>query len=388
MASLGLTSIRTTGTKIEIVNQLLLPHSVQFVEIDSIEKAHDAIKRMIIRGAPAIASLAALAVASHLSLALDAPAAPEWLSSPAALQDHVQPLLDYLYTARPTAVNLSAATRRLTSTLQAGVASGKDARSIAQSLVAEGKAIDDEDVSRNREMSRRGAEWLLEQVAKKGKLPAELQLMTVCNTGSLATSGYGTALGLITHLHETGKLKRAFYTQSTPYHQGSRLTAFELQSLKIPSTMLCDSMVGSLFQHHDIAAVAVGADRVARNGDTANKVGTYNAAVLAARHGIPFIVVAPVSTVDLETEDGSKIPIEQRPALEACLVRGALYPFATDEGGVKQQATVMVTPDNLDGVYNPSFDVTPAELITAIVTEKGVAVKADGATRFDLSSVV
>jgi len=389
MASLGLTSIRTTGTKIEIVNQLLLPHTVEFVEIDTIEKAHDAIKRMMIRGAPAIASLAALAIAAHLSLALEAPSSPEWLSSPAALQGYVQPLLDYLYTARPTAVNLGAATRRLTKTLQAGVASGKDARAIARDLVAEGRAIDDEDVLRNKEMSRRGAEWVLEEVAKKGESPEEgLQVMTVCNTGSLATSGYGTALGLITHLHETGKLKRAFYTQSTPYHQGSRLTAFELQSLKIPSTMLCDSMVGSLFQHHDIAAVAVGADRVARNGDTANKVGTYNAAVLAARHGIPFIVVAPVSTVDLETEDGSKIPIEQRPALEACLVRGALYPFATNEHGVKQQATVMVTPDNLDGVYNPSFDVTPAELITAIVTEKGVAVKADGAKGFDLSSIV
>lgn len=141
-----------------------------------------------IRGAPAIASLAALAVAQHLSLALDAPAAPEWLSSPAALQGHVQPLLDYLFTARPTAVNLSAATRRLASTLQAGVASGKDPRSIAQEIVAEGKAIDDEDVSRNKEMSRRGAEWLLEDVANKAKKPVELQLMTVCNTGSLATS--------------------------------------------------------------------------------------------------------------------------------------------------------------------------------------------------------
>ncbi|GJE92196.1 methylthioribose-1-phosphate isomerase [Phanerochaete sordida] len=388
MSSFGLTSIRTTGTKIEIVNQLLLPHTVEFVEIDTIEKAHDAIKRMMIRGAPAIASLAALAIHAHLLRALDAQPAPEWLASPAALQAHVQPLLDYLYTARPTAVNLGEATRRLSRTLQAGVAAGKDARAIAAEVAATGKLIDAEDVVRNKRMSRHGAEWLLAQVAQKGAAPAALQVMTVCNTGSLATSGYGTALGLITYLHETGKLQRAFFTQSTPYHQGSRLTAFELQSLQIPATMLCDSMVGSLFQHHAVAAVVVGADRIAKNGDTANKVGTYNAAVLAARHGIPFIVVAPVSTVDLETASGSEIPIEQRPALEACLVRGALYPFATDAAGVKQQATVMVTPEGLDGVYNPSFDVTPAELITAIVTEVGVAVKAEGAKEFDLSNVV
>ncbi|KIP04206.1 hypothetical protein PHLGIDRAFT_129654 [Phlebiopsis gigantea 11061_1 CR5-6] len=387
MTEIGLTSIRTTGDKIEIVNQLLLPHTVEFIEIDTIEKAHEAIKSMKIRGAPAIASLAALTFASHLSAALESTTPPDFLASSQALQSYVQPILDYLYTARPTAVNLGAATRRLTKTLQAGLDAGKDTRTVAHDLIAEGKAIDNEDVSRNRLMSKNGAEWLLEEVAKKGGQAEGLHVMTVCNTGSLATSGYGTALGLITHLHETGKLEKAYYTQSTPYHQGSRLTAFELQSLKIPSVMLCDSMVGSLFQHHNIAAVVVGADRIARNGDTANKIGTYNAAVLAARHQIPFIVVAPVSTVDLDIEDGDSIPIEHRPPLEACLVRGALYPFHTNAEGLKEQATVMVTPEGLTGIYNPSFDVTPAELITAIVTEKGVAVKEAGSARFDLGQV-
>jgi len=145
-------------------------------------------------------------------------------------------------------------------------------------------------------------------------------------------------------------------------------------------------MVGSLFQHHQIHGVAVGADRIAANGDTANKIGTYNAAVLAARHNIPFIVVAPISTVDLSINDGSQIPIEHRPPIEACLVRGALYPF--DASGPKKQAVVMLTPEGLEGIYNPSFDVTPAELITAIVTEKGVAVKKPGEVSFDLSEIV
>jgi len=148
--------------------------------------------------------------------------------------------------------------------------------------------------------------------------------------------------------------------------------------------MICDTMVGSLFQHHEIHAVVVGADRIAENGDTANKIGTYNAAVLAARHGIPFVVVAPISTVDLEIPDGSHIPIEHRPAIEACLVRGALYPLP--ESGPPQQALVQFTPSGLDGIYNPSFDVTPAELIMAIVTEKGVAVKKKGENTFALRS--
>ncbi|KAL4250013.1 Methylthioribose-1-phosphate isomerase [Abortiporus biennis] len=383
MASLQ--SIKTTGDRIEIINQLLLPHTTEFIPIDTIEQAHDAIKSMKIRGAPAIASLAALAVSSHLSKALQTTPPPDFLASTDALKTHVEPILDYLYTARPTAVNLGVATRRLSKTLHSSIESGKNARDVAQHLIAEGKAIDGEDVARNKAMAKWGGDWLLKRV---GDAADKVKVMTVCNTGSLATSGYGTALGLITYLHEIGKLERAFFTQSTPYHQGSRLTALELQTLQIPSTMLCDSMVGSLFQHNNIAGIAVGADRIAKNGDTANKVGTYNAAVLAARHKIPFIVVAPISTVDLDIPDGSHIPIEHRPPLEACLVRGALYPFSTNANGVKEQATVMVTPEGLEGIYNPSFDVTPAELITAIVTEKGVAVKVDGSNVFDLSSIV
>ncbi|KAG6833524.1 S-methyl-5-thioribose-1-phosphate isomerase [Tephrocybe sp. NHM501043] len=381
-----LTSIRTSNGKLEIVNQLVLPHTTEFLHIKSVEDAHDAIKTMKIRGAPAIASLASLSLSYYLTEALEASPTPDFLASSDALKAHVVPILDYLYTARPTAVNLGAATRRLHKTLASSLTSEGDVRSIAKALIAEGNLIADEDVGRNKEMSKWGGEWLLNQVGPE-KSAGGLNVMTVCNTGSLATSGYGTALGLITYLHETGKLDKAYYTQTTPYHQGSRLTALELQTLGIPSVMLCDTMVGSLFQHHNIHAVAVGADRVARNGDTANKIGTYNAAVLAARHGIPFIVVAPVSTVDLDVADGSGIPIEQRPPLEACLVRGALYDAASGKTS-DEQAAVMITPQGLEGIYNPSFDVTPAELITAIVTEKGVAIRKDGEKTFDLSGIV
>jgi methylthioribose-1-phosphate isomerase len=252
----GLTSIRISGdSKIEIVNQLLLPHSTEFIEIDNIQQAHDAIKTMKIRGAPAIASLAALSFSAHLERALSASPPPDFLASPVALKEHVLPLLDFLYTARPTAVNLGAATRRLTKTIQASIDVGKDAGTIAKDLIAEGKKIADEDVGRNKEMAKWGGEWLVQQVKGCGGSGEGLNILTVCNTGSLATSGYGTALGLITYLHETGKLGKAYFTQTAPYHQGSRLTALELQTLKIPNVMICDTMVGSLFQNHKIHAV-------------------------------------------------------------------------------------------------------------------------------------
>ncbi|KAF8502272.1 putative translation initiation factor aIF-2BI/5-methylthioribose-1-phosphate isomerase [Russula emetica] len=383
----ALTSIKTSDDKIRIINQLLLPHTTEWLAIDTIEQAHDAIKTMKIRGAPAIASLAALSVSQHLTRALRADPPPDFLYSPESLAAHVTQILDFLFTARPTAVNLGAATRRLSRTLQSSFRSGKGAGAIAEDLIEDGKQIATEDVGRNKAMAKWGGDWLVEQVKGEGDSGDGLNVLTVCNTGSLATSGYGTALGLITYLHETGKLERAYYTQTAPYHQGSRLTALELKTLQIPSTMIVDTMVGSLFQHHKIHAVAVGADRIAANGDTANKIGTYNAAVLAARHKIPFIVVAPITTVDLDVADGSGIPIEHRPPLEACIVRGALYPPSVNAQGNRAQAAVMITPEGLDGIYNPSFDVTPAELITGIVTEKGVAVKgSDG--KFDLGNVV
>ena len=332
-----------------------------------------------IRGAPAIASLAALSVRSHLSRA---PA----FASPAEVSAQVSPILDYLQSSRPTAVNLSEAMNRI----RAILARAGDATTAAQ-LVEEIKAacfaVHEEDMERNRTMGRLGAEWLWQQRGKNGNGKKGLKVITVCNTGSLATSGYGTAIGVITALYEADHLDTAYYAQTTPYHQGSRLTSLELTTLRIPACMICDTMLGSLMQHNDIDGVIVGADRIVRNGDTANKIGTYQAAVLAQRHGVPFIVAAPVTTVDLSLETGSQIHIEQRPAVEATLVRGRNV-----ETG--EMAVVRISPEGVGAgpepwnqVYNPSFDVTPAELISAIVTEKGVVARAPGAKSIDVASV-
>ncbi|KAI6026338.1 hypothetical protein BKA83DRAFT_146663 [Pisolithus microcarpus] len=338
-----------TVNKIEIVNQLLLPHTTEYLEISTIEEAHEAIKSM------KVSRFAALTFAANLSKALASPDRPSFLSSPEDLEKHVTPILHYLYTARPTAVNLGAATRRIARTLQSSKDAGKDAVTIARDLVTVARLVSEEDYARNKKMSENGGLWL----AAFHNLQASerLNVLTVCNTGSLATSGYGTALGLITFLHETQRLGR------------SRLTALELQTLRIPSTMICDTMVGSLFQHRTVHAI-----------------GTYNAAVLAARHNIPFIVVAPISTVDLDIKDGSQIPIEHRPPTEACVVRGALYPLRFGSDGRRELAQDLESDE--ENVYNPSFDVTPAELITAIVTEKGVALRREGEKVFNLSGVV
>lgn len=327
-------------------------------------------------------------MASYVSASLAKDPRPDFLASPFELSKHIRPLLDHLFLARPTAVNLGAALDQIRKVLDAGVDSNSPVEQVAQDVIKTGRAVHEIDLGQNKVMGKWGGDWIVEAVKKSGGSGEGLNLMTVCNTGSLATSGYGTALGVITYLFETQTLNKAYFTQSTPYHQGSRLTALELLTLGIPSVMVCDSMVGSLFQHHKIDAIVVGADRIAKNGDTANKIGTYNAAVLAARHKIPFLVVAPTSTIDLGTADGSGIPIEHRPPIEARLVRGALYPPTLDADGKYPQATIMVTPLEMkaEGVYNPSFDVTPAELITAIVTEKGVAVKENGV--FDLNVVL
>ncbi|BEI88108.1 uncharacterized protein CcaverHIS019_0108260 [Cutaneotrichosporon cavernicola] len=371
-----MTSLRITADgEVEIVDQLLLPHEVKWDKVETPEQAFDAIKSMKIRGAPAIASLAALSVRSHLSSA----AVPAFTST-ANVQEHVGPILDYLQSSRPTAVNLGEAMDRIRGVL----ASGGDAADLVQKVKDTCFAVHAEDMERNREMGRLGAEWLWK---KRGAGKKGLKVITVCNTGSLATSGYGTAIGVITALYETDHLDTAYYAQTTPYHQGSRLTSLELTTLRVPACMICDTMLGSLMQHQDIDGIVVGADRIVRNGDTANKIGTYQAAVLAARHKVPFVVVAPVTTVDLSLATGAEIHIEQRPPVEATLVRGKNL-----ETG--ELSVVRITPEGVGAddnewnqVYNPSFDVTPADLISAVVTEKGVAERSEGATSIDVASV-
>jgi len=217
----------------------------------------------------------------------------------------------------------------------------------------------------------------------------KISVLTHCNTGSLATSGHGTALGIIRSLHKMNYLDHAFCTETRPYNQGSRLTAFELVYEKIPSTLITDSMAGALFHRKktekNISAVIVGADRVVRNGDTANKIGTYTLAVLAKAHGIKFIVAAPTTSIDLETETGNGVKIEDRAQKELTQISGAVV----DKNGnidVSKTARVAIASQEID-VWNPSFDVTPHEYIDAIVTEKGVVVK-DEKGRFNFRSIL
>ncbi|WWD19519.1 methylthioribose-1-phosphate isomerase [Kwoniella shandongensis] len=377
-----MTSIRIDKSgQVEIVDQLLLPHSVVWMPVSTPEEAFDAIKSMRIRGAPAIASLAALSLRSYLSSS----SAPSF-SSPSDAVKWIRETVDYLQSSRPTAVNLGEAMDRIRAILKKAESEGKTTEEIVETIKTVCGNVHEEDLERNKEMGRLGAEWLWKKRGGNGK--KALKVVTVCNTGSLATSGYGTAIGVITALFEADQLDTAYYAQTTPYHQGSRLTSLELTTLQIPACMICDTMLGSLFQHEDIDGVIVGADRVVKNGDTANKIGTYQAAVLAQRHGIPFMVAAPVTTIDVSLATGKEIHIEHRPSVEATQVRG----LNIETGKL---SVVRITPEGVgegdkpwQRVYNPSFDVTPAELISCVVTEKGVAERKEGEKSIDLSSVV
>ncbi|WVF73180.1 methylthioribose-1-phosphate isomerase [Kwoniella sp. CBS 6097] len=378
-----MTSIRIDKSgQVEIVDQLLLPHSVVWQPVSTPQEAFEAIKSMKIRGAPAIASLAALSLRSYLSSS----SGPSF-SSPSDAVKWVRETVDYLQSSRPTAVNLGEAMDRIRALLKDAEAQNASTEDIVEKVKKVCGEVHEEDLERNMSMGRLGAEWLWkkrggEKSGKKG-----LKVVTVCNTGSLATSGYGTAIGVITALFEEEQLDTAYYAQTTPYHQGSRLTSLELTTLQIPACMICDTMLGSLFQHEDIDGVIVGADRVVKNGDTANKIGTYQAAVLAQRHNIPFMVVAPVTTIDLSLSTGADIHIEHRPSVEATQVRG----LNTETGKL---SVVRITPEGVgegdkpwQRVYNPSFDVTPAELISCVVTEKGVAERKEGEKSIDVASI-
>jgi methylthioribose-1-phosphate isomerase len=243
------------------------------------------------------------------------------------------------------------------------------------------------DLQNNTSIGAFGAAWLRDQYAANPD--RKISVLTHCNTGSLATSGHGTALGIIRSLHAEGLLHHAYCTETRPYNQGSRLTSFELVYEGIPSTLITDSMAGALFALHressNIGAVIVGADRVVRNGDTANKIGTYSLAVLARHHGIKFIVAAPTTSIDLATQHGADIKIEERKKEELTQISGAVV---NPDGSVDTSRTARVAiADQRIGVWNPAFDVTPHGLIDAIVTEKGVVVKGpDG--KFNFSNVM
>jgi methylthioribose-1-phosphate isomerase len=298
--------IRWHGDRLELLDQRLLPGKTVYITCRTAAEVAQAIRDMVVRGAPAIGCAAAFGV---------------------ALDGGTEEAFTVLAKSRPTAVNLFWALERMRK---------------AKNLEEEAQAIFAEDLAANRAMGKLGAELI----------PERARVMTHCNTGALATAGYGTALGVIRSAK--GKNISVIANETRPYLQGARLTAYELVQEDIPCTLITDSMAGHLMSRGEVDVVVVGADRIAANGDVANKIGTYALAVLAKRHGIPFYVVAPLSTFDPTIPDGSRIPIEERPAVE---VTGY---------GDKRWA-----PEGVS-VRNPAFDVTPAELITAIICEKGV----------------
>jgi len=330
-------TLEWTDAGVRFLDQTKLPLEEIYVTATSYQDVATIIRDMIVRGAPAIGVSAAMGVALGVerskATTLD------------ALTSEVETMCDVLGKTRPTAVNLFWAIERmrllyLALLKEAGITVDK----IKTALIKEAQTMYDEDIAACKAMGKFGA----------ALLPKEGTVLTHCNAGALATCGYGTALGVIRAAVEAGSKIDVLADETRPYLQGARLTAWELLHDGIKTTVLCDNMSGSLMRQGRIQAVIVGADRIAANGDVANKIGTYSVAVLAKEHGIPFYVAAPWSTIDLATETGDGIPIEQRDAREVTHSNG------------KQ-----MTPDGC-GIENPAFDVTPAKYVTAIVTERGV----------------
>ncbi|MCS7313555.1 MAG: S-methyl-5-thioribose-1-phosphate isomerase [Acidobacteria bacterium] len=319
-----------------MIDQRYLPHREDIYVARSYEDVAWAIRTMVIRGAPAIGVAAAMGVALAFRDASTVPV------DPAARQAYFRRVAETLRQTRPTAVNLTWALGRMERVLEAHLDAPPD--ELFRYLRTEALEIQVEDVVLNQRIGEYGAQLFQE--------PA--YLLTICNTGFLATAGYGTAAGVIRTLWRRGLLERVYVCETRPYLQGARLTMWEFLREGIPATLITDGMAGFLVQRGMVSAVLTGADRIARNGDTANKVGTYTLAVLAHYHGLPFYVAAPYSTIDMATPDGIHIPIEERDSRE-----------------VTHVMEVPIAPEGTP-VWNPAFDVTPHELITAIITDQGV----------------
>lgn len=320
-----------------MVDQRKLPGQEVYVRCRTGAEVARAIKTMVIRGAPAIG------VAAAMGLALAMQRSKVQGTRQYAVE--FNKICDVMAATRPTAVNLFWAIDRMKRTFGEGVQAGESVAELTARLVREAQLIHDEDVASCRDMGRAGA----------SVVPASARILTHCNAGALATAGYGTALGVIRAAAEAGKVTQVFADETRPFLQGARLTAWELVRDNIPTTVITESMAGPLMRRGEIDFVVVGADRIAANGDVANKVGTYTVALLAQAHNVPFYVAAPLSTIDLATPTGDGIPIEQRDAKE-----------------VSHLGSVRLAPEGA-AIWNPAFDVTPAALVTGIITEKGIA---------------
>jgi methylthioribose-1-phosphate isomerase len=319
-------TIEWTPGGVVLIDQRLLPRQQVFVTCRTYQEVAEAIKTMVIRGAPAIGVAAAMGVALGVQQDAD-----------------FETVCNALAATRPTAVNLFWAIdrmRRLRASLE-----GESQETIVRRMIEEAQQVRQEDIALCMAIGRHGA----------ALVPDGKTVLTHCNAGALATAGYGTALGVIRAAIESGKKIDVFADETRPFLQGARLTAWELQQDGIPTTLITDNMAGHFLRSGRIGCVVVGADRIASNGDVANKIGTYSVAVLAKENGVPFYVAAPVSTFDLTLASGDQIPIEQRPSSEVTHVFG-----------------VPVAPENIR-VENPAFDVTPARYVTAIICEHGIA---------------
>jgi len=318
---------------LELLDQTQLPEQIQHVQCSDVETVWESIKMLRVRGAPAIGIAAAYGICLGI----------QNTTSQADCQDKVVSCADYLATSRPTAVNLFWALDRMKARAVAGTPL-ETAEALQEALLQEARAIHEEDRQTCHQIGKHGAELLADGQG----------VLTHCNAGGLATAEYGTALSIFFTAQDLGKMLHVYVDETRPLLQGARLTAWELMQRKINTTLICDSMAAQVMQEGRISAAVTGADRIASNGDTANKIGTYSVAVLAQAHQIPFYVAAPSNTFDLSLDSGKEIPIEQRD------------PAEITDGFGKSTA-----PTGVD-VYNPAFDVTPAELITAIVTERGI----------------
>src|ERR1700719_1999419 len=328
-------TLEWTDMGVRFIDQTKLPTEETYVTCKSSEQVADAIRSMVVRGAPAIGVAAAMGIALGMKNSK--------AETGGELKRDFDQICEVIGNTRPTAVNLFWAIRRMRDKFE--LLRVRPLPQLRQALVEEAQRMHAEDIAANQAMGRFGATLM----------PASGGVLTHCNAGALATCGYGTALGVFRAAIEQGKKIHVYADETRPFLQGSRLTAWELMKDGIPTTVISDNMAGVMMQQGKIGAIVVGADRIAANGDVANKIGTYTVAVLAKEHGIPFYVAAPISTVDLATSDGSKIPIEQRNAREVTHIAG------------KQ-----MVPDGVQ-VENPAFDVTPAKYVAAIITEKGIA---------------
>ena len=324
-------ALRWQGDVLSLLDQRVLPHTQTYVECRTAAEVAQAIRDMVVRGAPAIGISAAYGIALAAR------------QRGSADLDALTPDFEVLAASRPTAVNLFWALDQMKTRIRAGATPGQ----LAEAAVA----LHAEDVAMNRRMGELGA----------ALIEAPCELYTHCNTGALATGGWGTALGVVRTAHAQGKVLRVTAGETRPWLQGARLTAWELMQDGIPARLAAEGAAGSLLRQGAIRWVIVGADRITANGDVANKIGTYNLAVLARHHGVRFMVVAPTSTIDMAMASGDLIPIEERPESEVTTIRG-----------------LAIAPEGCPAA-NPSFDVTPAELIDAIVTEQGVVLGPDRA---------